>query len=166
MIHQLTAKNLNQWSELQCQVSLRRINKFINSEELDPHAVDHDRNVEAAVLAKSQYLKPLENFGFFIFSILEIIMVGQISFAEYSLMLDPHAVHHDRNIEAFVLVRSSLLYRLSTIAYIQYYEYHKYSEISIRSSNIRIFSHELNSLKVTKRTKKDRKTLEPQMRHC
>ena len=103
MIHQLTAKNLNKLSGPQCQVSLRRINKFINSEELDPHAVDHDRNVEAAVLAKSQYLKPLENFGFFIFSILEIIMIGQISFAEYSLMLDPHAVHRDRNIEAFVM---------------------------------------------------------------
>ena len=36
---------------IQCQVSLRRINKFINSEELDPAAVDHDNNVEAAVLA-------------------------------------------------------------------------------------------------------------------
>ena len=47
---------------IQCQVSLRRINKFINSEELDPHAVDHDRNVEAAVLAKSQYLKPPQKF--------------------------------------------------------------------------------------------------------
>ena len=67
MIHQLTAKNLNKWSGPQCQVSLRRINKFINSEELDPHAVDHDRNVEAAVLAKSQYLKPPQKFCDFSF---------------------------------------------------------------------------------------------------
>ena len=69
MIHQLTAKNLNKWSGPQCQVSLRRINKFINSEELDPHAVDHDRNVEAAVLAKSQYLKAPEKFCGFNFKI-------------------------------------------------------------------------------------------------
>ena len=38
---------------IQCQVSLRRINKFINSEELDPKAVDHNPDVEAAVLASN-----------------------------------------------------------------------------------------------------------------
>ena len=109
MIHQLTAKNLNKWSGPQCQVSLRRINKFINSEELDPHAVDHDRNVEAAVLAKSQYLKPPQKF----------------CDSSYNC---------------------------------------RYSEISIRSSNKRIFSNESHSIKVTKRPEKA--TLEPQMQHC
>ena len=36
---------------IQCQVSLKRINKFINSEELDPEAVSHQPQVEAMVKA-------------------------------------------------------------------------------------------------------------------
>ena len=36
---------------VQCQVSLKRINKFINSEELDPDAVSHDKATEAMVKA-------------------------------------------------------------------------------------------------------------------
>ena len=79
MIHQLTAKNLNKSSGPQCQVSLRRINKFINSEELDPQAVDHDRNVEAAVLAKSQYLKPPQKFCDFSFqTLVNLVMVDKL----------------------------------------------------------------------------------------
>ena len=36
---------------VQCQVSLNRINKFINSEELDPEAVSHEKANEAMVKA-------------------------------------------------------------------------------------------------------------------
>ena len=36
---------------VQCQVSLNRINKFINSEELDPDAVSHSEANEAMVKA-------------------------------------------------------------------------------------------------------------------
>lgn len=38
---------------IQCQVSLRRINKFINAEELDPTAVQHDASIDPVVLLKS-----------------------------------------------------------------------------------------------------------------
>jgi ATP-binding cassette subfamily C (CFTR/MRP) protein 1 len=37
---------------IQCQVSLNRINKFINSEEIDPNTVDHDPKAEAVVHIK------------------------------------------------------------------------------------------------------------------
>ena len=36
---------------IQCQVSLKRINKFINSEELDPEAISHRPQEEAMVKA-------------------------------------------------------------------------------------------------------------------
>ena len=37
---------------IQCQVSLKRINKFMNSGELDPDAVQHDPNVKEVILVK------------------------------------------------------------------------------------------------------------------
>ena len=38
---------------VQCQVSLKRVNKYMNCEELDENAVSHDRNVKEAVLVEN-----------------------------------------------------------------------------------------------------------------
>ncbi len=35
--------------QVQCQVSLKRINRFMNSSELDPYAVSHNRDVPDVV---------------------------------------------------------------------------------------------------------------------
>ena len=35
--------------QVQCQVSLKRINKYMNSEELDPYAVSHSHEAKDAV---------------------------------------------------------------------------------------------------------------------
>ena len=38
---------------VQCQVSVQRINKFMNSDELDPHSVTHDQEIEDPVVVRN-----------------------------------------------------------------------------------------------------------------